>query len=335
MDPITQGALGAAVPQAFAVTRNGPVVVAGCFGFLAGLAADLDILIHSAEDPLLFLEFHRQFTHALIFIPVGGLVTATLLYLLTGWCLKLPFWRTLLFCTLGYGTHGLLDFATSYGTMLLWPFSEERFAASIISIIDPLFTVPVVALVAVAGIKRSSLYARLALVWICLYLTLATVQRNAALELAENMLTARGHTSERLTVKPTFGNILVWRSVYEAAGRFHVDGLRVGIAPRVYPGPTVLRLNPDRDFPWLNPKSQQRRDIDRFVQFSQGYASKSLDDPNAIIDVRYAFLPHTLGALWSIVLSPNVGLDQHVQFQTNRRDASAQLLVLWQLLTAE
>ena len=29
MDPITQGALGAAVPQAFAVTRNGPVVVAG------------------------------------------------------------------------------------------------------------------------------------------------------------------------------------------------------------------------------------------------------------------------------------------------------------------
>ena len=262
-------------------------------------------------------------------------MTATLLYLLTGWCLKLSFWRTLLFCTLGYGTHGLLDFATSYGTMLLWPFSEERFAASIISIIDPLFTVPVVALVAVAGIKRSSLYARLALVWICLYLTLATVQRNAALELAENMLAARGHTSERLTVKPTFGNILVWRSVYEAAGRFHVDGLRVGIAPRVYPGPTVLRLNPDRDFPWLNPKSQQRRDIERFVQFSQGYASKSLDDPNAIIDVRYAFLPHTLGALWSIVLSRNVGLEQHVQFQTNRRDASAQLLVLWQLLTAE
>lgn len=31
-------------------------------------------------DPLLFLEYHRQFTYALIFIPIGGLICALVLY---------------------------------------------------------------------------------------------------------------------------------------------------------------------------------------------------------------------------------------------------------------
>ena len=115
MDPITQGALGAALPQATATSRKGAVALAGCFGFLAGLAADLDVLIRSAEDPMLFLEYHRQFTHSLFFIPLGGLIAATILYCLIGRRLRLSFPRTLLYCTLGYGTHGLLDYATSYG----------------------------------------------------------------------------------------------------------------------------------------------------------------------------------------------------------------------------
>jgi len=34
-------------------------------GFLSGMAPDLDILIRSSTDPLLSLEYHRQFTHFL------------------------------------------------------------------------------------------------------------------------------------------------------------------------------------------------------------------------------------------------------------------------------
>ncbi|MDB2316436.1 metal-dependent hydrolase, partial [Luminiphilus sp.] len=30
----------------------------------------------------------------------------------------------------GYATHGLLDACTTYGTMLLWPFSDARIAWS-------------------------------------------------------------------------------------------------------------------------------------------------------------------------------------------------------------
>ncbi|NNF80958.1 MAG: metal-dependent hydrolase, partial [Rhizobiales bacterium] len=66
MDPFTQGALGAALPQA--TRRAAHVGIAGALGFASGMAADLDIFIRSSSDPLLFLEYHRQFTHSLIFI---------------------------------------------------------------------------------------------------------------------------------------------------------------------------------------------------------------------------------------------------------------------------
>lgn len=335
MDPITQGALGAALPQATATSKKGAVALAGCFGFLAGMAADLDVLIRSSEDPILFMEYHRQFTHSLVFIPVGGLISAAILQVLLGRRLGLPFSRTFVFCTLGYGTHGLLDFATSYGTMLFWPFSQERYAANIISIVDPLLTLPVIALIVTAGIKKSPLYARLALAWVCFYLTLGAIQHFGAVQMARDLAGERGHRIERLTVKPSFGNLLVWRSVYESEGRFFVDGLRVGIAPAVYPGPSVARLDPARDFPWLKPESQQYSDLRRFDHFSQGYAVRDPEAPNAVIDVRYAFMPNELGALWSISLTPDEAPDRHVEFHTNRRNARANFAKLWRLVAGE
>ena len=335
MDPITQGALGAALPQAIATTRKGAVALAGCFGFVAGMAADADVLIRSVEDPLLYLEYHRQFTHSLVFIPLGGLIAAAILHILVGRRTGLGFARTLLFCTLGYGTHGLLDFMTSYGTMLFWPFSHERYAANIISVIDPLLTVPLVLLIIVAGIRRSPVFARVGLAWVCLYLTAGAVQQGHAARMAREVAAARGHTIERLTVKPTFGNLLVWKSIYQAKARFYVDGLRVGIAPRVYPGESIARLDPARDIPWLDPASQQYRDIARFDRFSQGYVALSPDAPNSVIDVRFSFLPHKIGALWSIALMPGATPDRHVRFQTDRGDARANMAVLWRLITAD
>ncbi|MDE0994693.1 MAG: metal-dependent hydrolase, partial [Rhodospirillales bacterium] len=104
MDPLTQGALGAALPQAIA--KNPFVIRAGLFGFLAGMAADLDTFIRSSEDPLLYLEYHRQFTHSLIFIPFGGLLCGLLLYGLIGRRWNLSLGQSVLYCILGYATHG-------------------------------------------------------------------------------------------------------------------------------------------------------------------------------------------------------------------------------------
>ncbi|MGA1198423.1 MAG: metal-dependent hydrolase, partial [Candidatus Latescibacterota bacterium] len=149
MDIITQGLFGATVAQSCA--RPSDVRAATCVGFCTPMLADADALIRSVEDPLLFLESHRHFTHALMFIPIGALISSLLLW----WLLRnrLGFNRVYLYALLGYATAGFLDACTSYGTHLLWPFSDDRTAWSIISIVDPIFSLVLVAAI-VIGIKK-------------------------------------------------------------------------------------------------------------------------------------------------------------------------------------
>ena len=72
MDPLTQGIVATTAAQTYSKKNN--LVIVSMIGFLAGLAPDIDIFIRSDTDPLLFLEYHRQFTHSLFFIPIGGLI---------------------------------------------------------------------------------------------------------------------------------------------------------------------------------------------------------------------------------------------------------------------
>ena len=120
MDPLSQGAVGTAFAQSTADKNN--IFKISVIGFLAGLAPDLDILIQSSTDPILFLEYHRQFTHSLFFIPFGSLIVALVLFPLFKRSMSI---KTVYFASiLGYATHGLLDACASYGTQLFWPFSN-------------------------------------------------------------------------------------------------------------------------------------------------------------------------------------------------------------------
>ena len=78
MDPLSQGPVGAAFAQSTANKNN--LLKMGVIGFLAGLAPDLDVLIQSSTDPILSLEYHRQFSHSLFFIPFGSLIVALLFF---------------------------------------------------------------------------------------------------------------------------------------------------------------------------------------------------------------------------------------------------------------
>lgn len=314
MDPLTQGALGAAAAQAAAKPRLAPW--AALLGGLSGMAPDLDVLVRSSRDPLLFLEYHRQFSHALVFIPIGALLCALIAYPLVR--RRVSRGRAYAFCLLGYATHGLLDACTSYGTQLFWPFSDFRVAWNVVSVVDPLFTLPLVVLVLLAALRRRPVLARVAFSWTLAYLLLGVGQRERAEAAALDLASRRGHTPIRLEAKPSFGNLLLWKSIYETADRFHVDAVRLGWRPRAFPGQSVASLESSQDLPWLEASSQQASDVERFRWFSDGFVALDPDRPDRIIDVRYSMVPNRIEALWGIVLDRTAADGAHAVFFTSR-----------------
>lgn len=323
MDPISQGLVGAALSQTQGTNKQ--LKIAGILGFLSGMAADLDVFIRSAEDPLLFLEYHRQFTHSLLFIPFGGLICALILHQLFSRRHQIGLKETWLFCTLGYATHALLDACTTYGTQLLWPFSDARIAWNIISIIDPLYTLPLAALLLTACISKKRKFAIIALSWVISYPLIGLIQRERAIDGAQLLALERNHYPVELAVKPSFGNLLVWKTVYEVDNRYYVDAVRAGMDVTVFSGDVVEKLQLNRDFPWLIAGSQQALDIDRFRWFSNGYIAKDPDNANRIIDIRYSMVPNEINALWGIELSRGAKKEKHAVYKTNRDASQAKI----------
>ena len=239
MDPITQGVVGAAAAQTSAKKKN--ILGIGIIGILAGLAPDLDIFIRSTTDPILFLEYHRQFSHSLIFIPVGALLVAVPIFYLIK---KSMSFRTVYLASfLGYATHGLIDAGTSYGTMLFWPFSDVRVSWSNISIIDPLFTIPILILVVIAMSKRQKIFSLLAVGWIFFYFSLGFIQYDRTYATAAELAQSRGHSPERLTLKPSFGNLILWKSIYKYENKFYVDAIRTVQSTTICPGESIEEFN--------------------------------------------------------------------------------------------
>ena len=328
MDPLTQGTLGAVLAQTGA--DKSKIKVAAVLGAFAGLSPDIDVLFRSSEDPLLFLEFHRQFTHSLIFIPIGAFICAALSF---RWTRRiLTFKEAWWFCFLGFATHGLIDACTTYGTQLLWPFSDVRIAWNNMSIIDPLFTLPILALVIIASIRKKRLVAVTAVAFALTYISFGLIQRDRAAALGTLLAEERGHQPVRLEAKPGFANLLVWKLVYETDDHFYVDAAHVGFSTRVYEGDSILKLDVERDFPWLDEASIQANDIKRFNWFSNNYLAIDPDTPNKVIDIRYSILPNTIDALWAITINREKQNEQHVGYVTNRQSSPEQLDIYWRML---
>src|SRR3954471_17519323 len=154
MDTLTHALSGALLARATAAgdapPRSLPRRVAA--GFFACAAPDLDF-VTGCFGPVAYLENHRGATHSLILLPLWALALSWLLARI----LREPGgWRALYGVTaMAIGLHIAGDLITSYGTMVLAPFSDWRVGIGTTFIIDLWFSgIIVVGLIASAIARR-------------------------------------------------------------------------------------------------------------------------------------------------------------------------------------
>lgn len=341
MDPVTHAAFGVVCALACTGRRKElrrPAVVAG---MLAGLMPDLDIFLKSETDPLFNLEYHRHFTHSVVFAPVIALVVAAFTSgcwrwiggkVVSVWVLFLP----ALVAALG---HGFCDVWTSYGTRTWWPFSERRVTLDLIAVIDPVFSLPLLVGAVVAWIMASRRLAWMCLGWVVLYLGLCQVQQVRAKTALMDWVVAQGLESpQRVTLKPSLGNIVVWRGLVVHGEVVRVAAIRCGLGrPQLLAGQAQrMYVSPKEAIEMLGLKSgsEQARAVERFAHFSDDWIGPHPKDEMVVGDLRYSALPNDHLPLWGIRVNP-ASPDEAVEMSYFREIRKGDLEKFWRMIKGE
>lgn len=328
MDSVTHIALGASLGYAFFGRRLGRT--AAIAGGVAAFVPDADVFIRSASDPLLAIEYHRGFTHALSFAPIGAAFVAALWLFRAEWRARAR-WATLWACCLvSYVSHALLDAATSYGTRLLWPFSDLRTGWDIISIIDPPVTLVLLAGLIWALRRQRAQPAAIGLVATGAYLVLGGIQHARAIDAVRELAATRGHAIERIEVMPTLANNVVWRALYLHDGRIHSDRIRVGwfSAPVVREG-WSLPIVRHADLSAAEAARNGLRSFERFAWFSEQWVARSPADATLLGDMRYSLSSEAFDPIWGIrFTTPNA--PTAVTWVNRTRDRDLGIQPLWE-----
>jgi inner membrane protein len=299
LDPITQGLLGAAAAQLVLQKRLGRR--AWWYGALGGMAADLDVLIRDASDPLVAWVYHRHFTHSLAFIPVGGVIASI------PWVFRKRFaaQRKLIVAatTVGYATHALLDAFTSYGTQLWWPFASTRVAWHAVGIIDPIFTGALFVGVLLTARRDRLRPVAIAMLFCAAYLGLGFIQRGRAVAEIERLAAARGDVPTRVEAMPFPLTNVVWRGLYAADGQVHAYGVHVpwfGAITSRYGGSIAHAREPS---PEIAADPRTAKAFETFAWFCDGWVA--LEDEAHFVDLRFSSQVATARGMWGIELHPH------------------------------
>lgn len=284
MDTVSHLLLGGAIGQLTLGRRAGNVAVA--WGAAIALIPDIDVPIGALLGDAAALTFHRGITHSLLFVTLLAPLLGVLLARLhgsrgVGWqAWAWMSWLVLL-------SHLVIDLFTSYGIQLLLPFSDQAFALASVSVIDPLYTLPLLLTVPVIVFLHRGRGARQALAWIgvavsSVYLAGTYVHKLQVTQEFRHGLEAAGIEAERLFVKPTVFNNVLWRGIAEEGGDYHV-----GFHSR-------LDDHPPRDFmrfPRRGEKLDPYRDapvVQDLLQVSDGYYQVAeVDGELHFRDLRY------------------------------------------------
>lgn len=192
------------------------------YGAALGTVPDLDVLIDFG-GPIENMTYHRGFSHSLFVqaavIPLLAWLFARPKHFADGlflrWCLALA---------LCFVTHVLADTFTVYGTQILWPLTDHPFAHSILFIVDPAYTLPlVIGCLGALWIHDRGRALRLngwMLGLSTLYLVWSAGAKHVIDDRVSQALAARGIVPEIYESTPAPLNTLLWRGVAIEGDRY-------------------------------------------------------------------------------------------------------------------
>jgi inner membrane protein len=260
MDTLTHALSGVLLARATAPkdARPGSLPRRMAAGFFACAAPDLDIVV-SLAGPVAYLANHRGVTHSLVLLPLWALFFSWLLAKL----LREPRgWRALYGITaLSLGLHIAGDVITSYGTMILAPFSDWRAAIGTTFIIDLWFSGIIVAGLAASAIRRRARWPAVAAsALLVAYVGFQYLLKEKAAEFGERYAREQGLRAASVNVqaRPVSPfNWTVFVSDAEAHRFAHVN-LRRQVSPDYRPGDGFIALLDSAYQPFSAPRWETR-----------------------------------------------------------------------------
>lgn len=304
--------------------RRTAVWKAALWGGVAGTLPDLDVFIDHG-DALRNMVLHRAETHSLFWLTLASPVLAALPALLHGE--RADFRRWWLAMWVALVTHPLLDAMTVYGTQLLLPFTNHPFGVGSMFIIDPLYTLPLLAGLVIGVTRRQWRglpWVHLGLVLSTAYLAWSAAAQWHVRDLAHASL-ADQDPPTAILVTPAPFNTLLWRIVamrpdgsYDESFRSLLDGKRP--------------LRWERfDAPPVSEAVRTLPAVQQLAAFSHGFYKVHARDGGAwVTDLRmgqepnYSFsfvVAQQQGGMWRAVVPRNQG---------SRGDARRGLAWVWE-----
>jgi len=333
MDTPTQALLGAVTAHLGFRQRLGgaaPWVAA----FAASIAdADTSVvgwlgLDNGPEGAMAYFIYHRGLSHSLLAAPVIAAVIAGVWWLVRRWRGSRaadrragPFALLFACCLAGALSHVLLDWCTSYGTQLLSPLTDTRYALDAIGIIDLIYTSILIAtLVVVARSRRRARRtgrpdrtARVATVGLVLsiaYIAAGYQMRLLAEHYAKDLAASPNPAAPavgEIRAYPRIGTIFVWRVTRRETGGW-TSG-RINVLFGRQPGRWDSEHVASQDNRWIRqalalPQAQK---YDWFARGQTRAAYRREDDRHVVElhDMRYGWPAESTSSMWPMVFTFN------------------------------
>jgi inner membrane protein len=259
-------------------------------GGLLGSLPDADVF-WPFDDAIDRFVLHRSVTHSLV---VHALATPVL-----GEGLRLvarslrdarwPAWLAVFLCL---STHALLDATTIYGTRLFWPLWPAPAGLGSVFIIDPLYTLPLLAVTLWGFFQRDWTRAfgralTVALAVSTAYLGWGVAAQQIVAHRAQDVLASAGIVPVRIFATPTPFNSLFWRAVAIDGPRYinvyvpllgGADAITTYVHPRQLVSAACLEDNPA---------------MRRLSDFSRGFYRVDTDRNGSVVmaDLRMGLTP--------------------------------------------